>query len=192
ARRIDEMINATGGVWLDATGLGPEVVGSRFPTVDAACRHHGIDPSMQPIPVVPAQHFACGGLRVDPWGGTDVVGLYAVGEVAATGVHGANRLASNSLVEGMVFGRRLAARLAADLPAATTGRAEPAADVPDIDAAALATVRSVMSQRVGIRRTGADLATALAELEACADGLSSVGPSGIANRLLTAMAVAVA
>ncbi len=90
---------------------------TRFPTVLAACARIGIDATSEPIPVAPAEHFLCGGVRTDRWGATDVPGLYAVGEVAATGVHGANRLASNSLLEGLVFGRRVAARLVLDLPA---------------------------------------------------------------------------
>ena len=85
------------------------------------CREHGIDPSTELIPVAPAQHFMCGGIRTDSGGATDVAGLYAVGEVAATGVHGANRLASNSLIEGLVFGARTAAALAEVLPDSVTG-----------------------------------------------------------------------
>jgi L-aspartate oxidase len=192
ARRIDEVIAATGGVWLDATDLGARVLRSRFPTVDATCRQHGIDPSMQPIPIAPAQHFSCGGLRVDQWGGTDVAGLFAVGEVAASGVHGANRLASNSLVEGVVFGGRLASRLAADLPDGVTGSVESVAAVPEVDATALPMLRSVMSRRVGIRRTAADLATASTELEALVDRTLSTAPVGIGNRWLTATAIVAA
>src|SRR5205085_7194763 len=76
----------------------------------------GIEPVTDPIPVAPGAHFSCGGVLTDQWGRTDVPGLYAVGEVACSGVHGANRLASNSLLEGLVFGERVAARLVLDLP----------------------------------------------------------------------------
>lgn len=102
-------------VWLDATGLGRAVLERRFPTVLAGCRAAGVDPVSEPIPVAPGAHYACGGVRADLDGRTDVPGLFAVGEVAATGVHGANRLASNSLTEGFVAGTRAGRLLARDL-----------------------------------------------------------------------------
>src|SRR5271154_6087732 len=80
----------------------------RFPTIDAACRARGLDWSRTPIPVTPAAHYWMGGVRTDTWGRTSVPGLFAVGEVACTGVHGANRLASNSLLESLVFAWRCA------------------------------------------------------------------------------------
>ena len=89
---------------------------SRFPTILAACRAHGIDPVTELIPVAPAAHYASGGVRTDLRGRTTVPGLYACGEVACTGVHGANRLASNSLLEGLVFAERIAADILADPP----------------------------------------------------------------------------
>jgi L-aspartate oxidase len=94
-------------LWLDATGLRRAELEAHFPTVTAACRAAGIEPSREPIPVAPGAHFACGGISADMTGRTSVAGLYAVGEVAATGVHGANRLASNSLTEAIATGRRL-------------------------------------------------------------------------------------
>jgi L-aspartate oxidase len=94
-------------LWLDATGLGRAELEAHFPTVTAACRAAGIEPSREPIPVAPGAHYACGGVAADMTGRTSVAGLYAVGEVAATGVHGANRLASNSLTEAITAGRRL-------------------------------------------------------------------------------------
>src|SRR5690606_9097920 len=111
ARRVWRERQRQGGAWLDATALGAAWP-VRFPTVYAACRAHGIDPAWQPIPVTPAAHFHMGGLATDRDGRTTVPGLYAVGEVACNRVHGANRLASNSLLEGLVFGRRLGRRLA--------------------------------------------------------------------------------
>ncbi|MDR7068098.1 L-aspartate oxidase [Pseudoxanthomonas japonensis] len=111
ARRVWEYRQAGGRVWLDATSLRGDWE-QRFPTVVALCGQHGIDPRQQRIPVTPAAHFHMGGIAVDLDGYTSVPGLYAVGEVACNGVHGANRLASNSLLEGVVFGRRLGHRLA--------------------------------------------------------------------------------
>ena len=108
-------------VLLDARHLGEELLLQRFPTIVARCREAGVDPVTEPIPVAPAAHYASGGVRTDLDGRTDVPGLYACGEVACTGVHGANRLASNSLLEGLVF----AARIGDDLArvAAAAGRA---------------------------------------------------------------------
>jgi L-aspartate oxidase len=94
-------------LWLDATGLRRAELEAHFPTVTAACRAAGIEPSRELIPVAPGAHYACGGISADMTGRTSVAGLYAVGEVAATGVHGANRLASNSLTEAIATGRRL-------------------------------------------------------------------------------------
>jgi L-aspartate oxidase len=94
-------------LWLDATGLGRAELEAHFPTVTAACRAAGVEPSRELIPVAPGAHYACGGISADMTGRTSVAGLYAVGEVAATGVHGANRLASNSLTEAIATGRRL-------------------------------------------------------------------------------------
>ncbi|WP_432097097.1 L-aspartate oxidase [Streptomyces sp. bgisy100] len=96
-------------MYLDARHFGAAMWENRFPTILAACRAHGIDPVTAPIPVAPAAHYASGGVRTDLRGRTTVPGLYACGEVACTGVHGANRLASNSLLEGLVFAERIAA-----------------------------------------------------------------------------------
>jgi L-aspartate oxidase len=94
-------------VLLDATALGGDFLARRFPSIDASVRAHGFDWSREPLPVSPAAHYFMGGVRTDLWGRTSLPGLLAVGEVACTGVHGANRLASNSLLEGAVFGRRV-------------------------------------------------------------------------------------
>ncbi|MFG2344063.1 L-aspartate oxidase [Streptomyces phaeochromogenes] len=96
-------------MYLDARHFGSHMWEHRFPTILAACRAHGIDPVHEPIPVAPAAHYASGGVRTDSRGRTTVPGLYACGEVACTGVHGANRLASNSLLEGLVYAERIAA-----------------------------------------------------------------------------------
>ena len=109
-------------MYLDARHFGADMWEHRFPTILAACRAHGIDPVTEPIPVAPAAHYASGGVRTDLRGRTTVPGLYACGEVACTGVHGANRLASNSLLEGLVFAERIAADItrAAPEPTAAT------------------------------------------------------------------------
>ena len=105
-------------VWLDATGIaaarGPGFLARRFPGLDAMTRRHGLFWEQDVLPVVPAAHYWMGGVATDLWGRTTVPGLYAAGECACTGVHGANRLASNSLLEGLVFGARAGAAAAAD------------------------------------------------------------------------------
>ncbi|MET9863394.1 L-aspartate oxidase [Streptomyces smyrnaeus] len=116
----------TDHMYLDARHFGAAMWEARFPTILAACRAHGIDPVTRPIPVAPAAHYASGGVRTDLSGRTTVPGLYACGEVACTGVHGANRLASNSLLEGLVFAERIAASVLASVrtppgPAADDG-----------------------------------------------------------------------
>ncbi len=113
-------------LWLDATGLGRRRLEREFPTVTALCRARGIDPVSDPIPVAPGAHYSCGGIRADMDGRTSLPGLFAVGEAASTGVHGANRLASNSLTESLIAGRRAGDRLGRSLPGPLSGLVEPA------------------------------------------------------------------
>ncbi|HET9649099.1 MAG TPA: L-aspartate oxidase [Microlunatus sp.] len=109
-------IEGTDHVYVDGRMLGEETWRVRFPTILHSCRRAGIDPVVDLIPVSPACHYFCGGIETDLDGATTLDGLYACGEVASSGVHGANRLASNSLLEGLVFARRIAARLIAERP----------------------------------------------------------------------------
>lgn len=108
ARAIYRRVASGQKVYLDATRAVGDQFPQRFPTVYQICRNFGLDPRKDPIPVAPAAHYHMGGIGVDEWGQTSLAGLYAVGEVASTLIHGANRLASNSLLEAMVFGTRAA------------------------------------------------------------------------------------
>lgn len=146
-------------VFLDATHLGADTFGKRFPTVHAACLGVGVDPSVSPIPVAPAAHFSCGGVMSTVDGRTAVTGLYAAGEVARTGLHGANRLASNSLLEGLVVGTRAAHAIATDLrdghltPARPIVAGTPVAPIADRD-----TLQRVLSRYAAIGRDAEGLA----------------------------------
>ncbi len=162
AKAIMTRMRETGSdhVWLDAREFGEDRWRVRFPTILASCREHGIDPVNELIPVAPACHYASGGVRTDLDGRTSVPGLYACGEVACTGVHGANRLASNSLLEGMVFGRRIAEALGRELPAPV----EPAEDPRPaglLDPAVRAEVARTMSAGVGVLRDDRSLRDAV-------------------------------
>ncbi len=175
ARAIyDEMVRQGGRpVLLDCRHLGAELLPRRFPTIFEACRGYGIDMRERPIPVAPAAHFMMGGVVTDLDGATDLPGLYACGEVACTGVHGANRLASNSLLEGLVFGRRAAqAILASEVALPTLHDAsfyEPPAPILEIDyAGRQRQAQEIMWRYAGIHRTAEGLTTAdtaLAALE---------------------------
>ncbi|MCL6301002.1 L-aspartate oxidase [Streptomyces kronopolitis] len=160
-------------MYLDGRHFGAQMWETRFPTILAACRSHGIDPVSEPIPVAPAAHYASGGVRTDLRGRTTVPGLYACGEVACTGVHGANRLASNSLLEGLVFAERIAADLAdapatrpAPAPAAHPAPAPaPRTTLPLLAPETRGAVQRIMTAGAGVLRSAESLAQASAALD---------------------------
>jgi L-aspartate oxidase len=260
-RAVAVRMAATGArhLWLDATGIPADHLERRFPTILARCRAAGIDPSRQPIPVSPAAHYLMGGVLTDLDGRTSLPGLFAVGEAACTGVHGANRLASNSLLEGVVFAARIGRALAdppdpeglwleaardggagsaaagalaaeavgaepatagavdnrgqpvpgfgyapppGDPPAAGPGDARPrrrdgtavgeSEAWPGGSAVVRERLRRVMTDRVGVVRSGEGLAVAMAEMERLNVDLGDPGPEGfeVANLVQLGRAVA--
>ncbi len=175
AKAITRRMDETGHphMWLDARHLGAAFWEARFPTILATARQHGVDPVTALIPVAPACHYASGGVATDLWGRTDVPGLYATGEVACSGVHGANRLASNSLLEGLVFSRRIATVLPGEL----RPWSEPAVD-DRAEGLVAGSVRrelqEVMTSRSGVLRSAEGLAEAEAMLDKLAGTTSDV------------------
>jgi L-aspartate oxidase len=225
-RAVAARMAATGArhLWLDATSIPAEHLERRFPTILASCRAAGVEPTRQPIPVSPAAHYLMGGIVTDLDGRTSLPGLFAVGEAACTGVHGANRLASNSLLEGVVFAARIGRALAEEAPGAagpggvdsaeppnprwatlpegapqTRGRA--AARPPDRGAAGprerrpagmRERLRRLMTDRVGVVRSGDGLTEAIGELERLDLEPVERGPEGfeVANLAQLGRAVA--
>ena len=180
AKGIMRRMRRTGAehMYLDGRHFGAQMWERRFPTILASCRAHGIDPVTELIPVAPAAHYASGGVRTDLRGRTSVPGLYACGEVACTGVHGANRLASNSLLEGLVFAERITADLAArqaagELPeqmpadAFLASAADRSSVVPLLAPEARAEIQRLMTAGAGVLRS-AD------SMRAAADGLAAL------------------
>ena len=150
-------------LWLDATGLGRAVLERDFPTVTALCRARGIDPVTEPVPVAPGAHYACGGIAADMDGWTSVSGLFAVGEAASTGVHGANRLASNSLTEALIAGRRVGGLVGRSLPGSAAGQAAGRWLLP---------AGSGISPAAGLRRPAAGMGVSPAARPALAAAMS--------------------
>ncbi|MFD6887055.1 L-aspartate oxidase [Streptomyces sp. NPDC059957] len=163
-RRMQEQ--GTQHMYLDARHFGAEMWEQRFPTILAACRSHGIDPVTEPIPVAPAAHYASGGVRTDLHGRSTVPGLYACGEVACTGVHGANRLASNSLLEGLVFAERIADDIIGNPPVGTGPGIPVPATGPLQPAEARYEIQRIMTDGAGVLRSAESLRRAAAALEA--------------------------
>ena len=201
ARGIAAQMAKQGGqpVWLDATALGAKFLAERFPTIDAACRRNGLDWSEVPIPVTPAAHYWMGGVRTDTWGRTSLPGLFAAGEVACTGVHGANRLASNSLLESLVFAWRAAHLLneptwpVTDWPVwdVEVAQAEPL----EMDAAGFGeavdreALQALMWRAAGIQRTESDLLDAANRLARWTGDGSAVAELETGNLLTIARVV---
>ena len=167
AKAIMRRMRETGAahVWLDGRALGADLWVRRFPTILESCRTRGIDPVTDLIPVSPAQHFASGGVLTDLWGRTSIPGLFACGEVACTGVHGANRLASNSLLEGLVFANRIGEVLAEEHPIVREPVQTPATKelLPN---SVRRDIQRTMDQPAGVLRSRASLERATKELMA--------------------------
>jgi L-aspartate oxidase len=192
ARGVFSSIRAGNGAFLDARAAVGAAFPTRFPTVYGSCMAAGLDPVSQPIPIAPAAHYHMGGVWTGASGRTSLDGLWAIGEVASTGVHGANRLASNSLLEAVVFGARAAADIAAsDLPdhdrLLPADRMEPVAH--DSDFAVVEELRDLMSANVGVIRDEAGLAGALKAIRRLASRSRDIE---ISNMLTTALMITAA
>jgi L-aspartate oxidase len=168
---VREAARTGGGIFLTLAHLTANVR-DRFPTIAAACRQVGLDLATDPIPVGPAAHYVMGGIDTDEWGRTSLPGLYAAGETACTGVHGANRLASNSLLEGLVFGARAAAAMQQEVQAAAVksdrvGAPPAGRSVPGEGGGSPSPeeVRDLMWRSAGLFRTRDGLARAVARLD---------------------------
>ncbi|MCJ2083657.1 L-aspartate oxidase [Methylobacterium sp. J-090] len=160
ARAIFQAQGRGAGVFLDCRGALGARMPARFPTVAGLCATAGIDPQRQPIPVRPAAHYHMGGVKVDAAGAGTVPGLFACGEVASTGLHGANRLASNSLLEAMAFAPWIAEAITA-VPVPGPAQREPEPTQPATD---LSAIRTIMETRVGVVRDADGLAGAVRRL----------------------------
>lgn len=179
ARAIVSEMSRTRAVYLDARHFGKAAIKHHFPSIYKYCIEHGLDISEEMIPVAPAAHYFMGGILTGRWGETTLPGLFACGEVASTGVHGANRLASNSLLEGLVFGQRLydytaqgeskeldleAYRQTSQLPLVEYLPGKPL-PTESQTAPTLLELQNLMWEKVGLARTGEQLAEAVAQLE---------------------------
>ncbi len=165
ARAIDREILRGGRVFLDARQALGSGFASRFPSIDLLCREAGIDPARELVPVRPAVHYHMGGVATDNKGRSSVRGLWVAGETACTGLHGANRLASNSLLEAAAMGMRAAQDIAGrPAPAARSAAAVSPNATADFSPADLAAVRPIVSRHLGIVRHAAGLAEAIRDL----------------------------
>jgi L-aspartate oxidase len=200
ARSVWRRLQAGQGVFLDGRSAIGAQFPQRFPTVFAHCQENGLDPRHDPMPVVPAAHYHMGGVAVDLQGRTSRRGLWACGEVASTGVHGANRLASNSLLEALVFARRVsqdvqrclgARRIPSCMPervASQTRSAEPHKDPADL----IQRIRTIMWEQVGLVRTESGLLEALQEFRDMAAAVAESQAVEVRNMLTAAQLIATA
>jgi L-aspartate oxidase len=194
ARGVFAEIAAGRGAFLDArTAIGTDFP-ERFPTVYASCMAAGIDPVRMPIPVAPAAHYHMGGVRTDARGRTSLAGLWAAGEVASTGVHGANRLASNSLLEAVVFATRVAEDISGMSSPSTVPQRAAAEFRSSIDAALSSArdLRTTMSQHVGVIRNGNGLVAALEKISRIEREAKSTSLRNMATAALLVAAAAFA
>ena len=194
ARGVYREVMSGRGAFLDCRKLGAELP-SHFPTVFAICQSAGLDPRREPIPIAPAAHYHMGGVLTDANGLTTVDGLWACGEVASTGAHGANRLASNSLLEAVVFGARVARDIAETVEPAEPEGLEPAANssaalAAEPDSEAVQMLRRTMTAKVGVIRDAASLKAALGVIA----GLEQSAPPDrhLGNMLTTAKLITTA
>jgi len=185
ARAIHTERQAGRGAFLDAR----EAIGAKFPahfpTVFAACMSAGLDPRIAPIPIAPAAHYHMGGVATDIWGRSTLDGLWAVGECASTGAHGANRLASNSLLEAVVFAHRIAARLRHDQSQPALAPV-PAATPPNLAEPARAELRRLMEADASVVRHGAGLTRAIERIHALGEIHGQANALVAAELILTA------
>jgi L-aspartate oxidase len=198
SRRMAESPAGVGDhVYIDATHMGARFA-TRFPSITAAATELGLDPALDRIPVAPAAHYACGGIEATLDGTTSLAGFFAVGEVSATGIHGANRLASNSLTESIVAGTRAGRDLAWELPDPVDPDVVGDLPAPDglLDPRHLGELRSEMSRDVGVLRSDASLGAAASTLDSLAEHLDGDSEPGRASweatNLLTVASAVVA
>lgn len=188
SREIERVMHRCGrpNVWLDARHLGAGFLAHRFPTVTEGCREAGLDLSRDLIPVAPAAHYLIGGVRVDIDGRTSIPGLYAAGECAASGLHGANRLASNSLLEGLVCSRRIVRALEGERVRTRPGRTHVAVEEPvgTDQRAVRSALQLLMSRHVGVTRSADSLEGAAAGIAELALGLGGGDLHAIETRNL--------
>jgi L-aspartate oxidase len=192
AHELERVKRPDAAVYLDLTHLNAKRVRERFPTIYSTCMQYNVDIAAELVPVRPAAHYAMGGVRTDLWGRTSLPGLYAAGEVACTGVHGANRLASNSLLEGLVYGARAAQEMRRRLSTTSSNgaavgaksSAAPHNSPPPAETERfISKVQSMMWQHVGIVREGKALRQVVAELSAMQ------APAGAARRSCEAASI---
>jgi L-aspartate oxidase len=199
AHEIDVTKRPDAAVYLDLTHLEADRVRKRFPTIYATCMRYNIDIAEELVPIRPAAHYAMGGVRTDLDGRASLPGLYAAGEVACTGVHGANRLASNSLLEGLVYGARAAHAMRQEMRSPLARSVAPRASAIQSNGSASETekfiqrIQGIMWQNVAVVRDGKALKQTVAELSALQESIPRSGDRRAreaANILHTGMLIA--